>query len=1043
MKATFRIVLHALAAAFGTLAIIFAVGAWRLSSGPISLAVLSPYIEEAFQAEDLDYSIVFEDTVLTWAGWERSLDIVMTDVKALGPTGAVLASAPEISLGLSGLSLLQGVVAPTSIELIGPTVRLRRTPDGHFALVVGTEAAGESDAFTGFLSALLAAPDDQSSLGRLTRVSLVNAKLAVHDERLGVHWRAEDLNIVLDQDAVGIRGAFDLNAEVADVLTSLSGSVSFDRETGLVSNEIAFHDVEPARLAGISESFASLAALRLPLAGSVSFDMDLDGAISGVAFDLAGGEGDLDLPELFPKGFPVRHLQFTGRLSDDFRAVEAEELFLDTGGPTFEFRGLLDAAQTEIGIQATFTVADMPFDDLEAYWPESMIPTGRSWILLNVTDGVMKRFNVELDVKPGDFDGQSFRRDSVAGTMAFEGVTVNYFHPLPKVRGVRGTGTFTGEVINLDMSDGSVNGISMPAGTARMFDIASDHPEMLVMVESQGPARNALELLDHERLKLIRKVGLRPEQVSGHARTQFAVQFPMLTSIDVGDIKVSAVAALSDLAVHGLVGDLDFTKGELRVSLDSTSMDIRGNIDIEGAPAQVQWSELFTPDAPFLSRYEVEMQVDADTQRAFGLHLPHYVEGSYDMQLVYTDTDRQTRRAAVVLDAKATRLNLPEIMWSKPAGDEATIRVLVDMPPDGSFDITSFELQSTDLHALGRARMKAIFAGLENLELFSLQQGANDLGATVTPREDGGITVQVTGKSLDLRPYIETLVQGDENTGVGQEEDPAPFALDINVDRLITRSDQQLTNARALVQNKDGEFEHVFLQGTLASGGLLTVLLEPIGEKRRLLVQSDDAGSVARAFNVYDNALGGTLVMEALLHDDLPGEPVSGEVVIEDYQVVNAPTLAKLLGIASFTGILDALTGQGISFSTLRLPFSIQNDILTVDDARTSGASLGINASGTVNLSSDEANIAGTIVPAYSINSLVGNIPLIGELLVGGEGEGIFAATYTVSGPIDEPTIVVNPLAVLAPGFLRNIFSIFDRPFEADAAGEAPEQPTR
>ena len=48
---------------------------------------------------------------------------------------------------------------------------------------------------------------------------------------------------------------------------------------------------------------------------------------------------------------------------------------------------------------------------------------------------------------------------------------------------------------------------------------------------------------------------------------------------------------------------------------------------------------------------------------------------------------------------------------------------------------------------------------------------------------------------------------------------------------------------------------------------------------------------------------------------------------------------------------------------------------------------------------------------------------MLGELLTGGEGEGLFAATYQVGGTTDEPDISVNPLSVLAPGFLRRLFS--------------------
>jgi len=349
MKATLRMVLHVLAASFGSLAIIFSIGAWRLSSGPVSLAFLSPYVEEAFLAEELDYSIAFEDIVLTWAGWERSLDIVMTDATALGPNGEVLARAPEISLGLSGLSLLRGVVAPTSIELIGPTIRLRRNLDGAFSLIVGTESTGNDDAFVGFLSALLSAPDDQSSLGKLTRVAIVNADMLVDDEQLGVSWQAHNLNLSLDQDADGIYGTFDLDVEVEDIRTTLSGALAFDRASGIIANQIAIHDIEPATLADISERFAELAALRFPLSGTVSFDMNLDGAVSALSFDVTGGNGDLHLPALFPKGFPVRELRFAGAISDDFRALHVEEMRLDTGGPTFEFSG--DIQMADVGIE--------------------------------------------------------------------------------------------------------------------------------------------------------------------------------------------------------------------------------------------------------------------------------------------------------------------------------------------------------------------------------------------------------------------------------------------------------------------------------------------------------------------------------------------------------------------------------------------------------------------------------------------------------------------------------------------------------------------
>ena len=67
-------------------------------------------------------------------------------------------------------------------------------------------------------------------------------------------------------------------------------------------------------------------------------------------------------------------------------------------------------------------------------------------------------------------------------------------------------------------------------------------------------------------------------------------------------------------------------------------------------------------------------------------------------------------------------------------------------------------------------------------------------------------------------------------------------------------------------------------------------------------------------------------------------------------------------------------------------------------------------------------DLQGTIVPAYALNSIIGNIPLIGSLLLGGEGQGLFAANYRVTGSAGDPQVSVNPLSALAPGFLRRLF---------------------
>jgi len=150
--------------------------------------------------------------------------------------------------------------------------------------------------------------------------------------------------------------------------------------------------------------------------------------------------------------------------------------------------------------------------------------------------------------------------------------------------------------------------------------------------------------------------------------------------------------------------------------------------------------------------------------------------------------------------------------------------------------------------------------------------------------------------------------------------------------------------------------------------------------------------------------------------------------------MIDAPAFTKLIGIMSLTGVLDALQGEGLNFNILDAPFKLENGVLNLTQARASGPSLGVTASGQVDMGNRVLDLKGTVVPAYAINALLGKIPLIGGLFTGSEkGGGLFAATYTMKGQGENVDISINPLSALAPGALRDIFTGSDKEQEIPA----------
>jgi uncharacterized protein YhdP len=168
----------------------------------------------------------------------------------------------------------------------------------------------------------------------------------------------------------------------------------------------------------------------------------------------------------------------------------------------------------------------------------------------------------------------------------------------------------------------------------------------------------------------------------------------------------------------------------------------------------------------------------------------------------------------------------------------------------------------------------------------------------------------------------------------------------------------------------------------------------------------------------------------------------SGKIDVANFRVVQAPALARLLNAASISGFADLMQGNGIAFDHLDADFDWIDGVLTFREGRAAGSAVGITFAGPLDLGRDTMDISGTLVPVYTLNRIVGAIPLVGDLLTGGEGQGLFAATYSMRGALGEPQTSVNPLSVLAPGFIRNLFFLRDQPEPKQPAAPTPPPAT-
>ena len=1051
--------------------------AWRLSSGPISLAFLSPYMEVALSAATESFDIEFDDTTLAWAGWDRTLDIRVLNVRAVDTKGAVVASVPELSLSLSAQGLLRGMVAPRNIELFHPKLWLVRRPDGRLETELKVGSEGSEELFKGILAALVAPPDPGGPMGYLMRVAVVDADLTVEDERLGTLWRAPSTQITLQRSEVGIDAEVSFDLRVDDQVMPLSAVAEYRIADQRLDAGVTFGTVNPAVLSRVSSRFQEFARFSVPVQGTLTLDMDSRGTVDELGFHFIGGGGELALPEPAAQRLEIDKLELRGRYDGRSGVTEFERIFLDLGdrgaielpatsghkmpirsvsargrydierdrlhlasveadlnGPTVRFAAEIEGlagVRGPIALTLDGAVENIPVDQARRYWPRAWGTDVYDWCTTHLSGGILKQVSIEtriLETGDGRFDVVS-----LAGGLNIEGIAIAYLEAMPRAENVDATASFGLRRFDIELGKGSIMGLRLDEGTIAFSDLNLADQVADIEIRAHGPLRDALELIDHEPLRFASELGFTPAKTEGATETRLRIKFPTEKSLTFERIGISATSTMRGVVARDVFGFLDVHHGTLRLEANKEGMDVRGDVVIGTIPAELVWREDFGDTAENRSRYELRGRVNQDQRLTeLGLDFPPFsadiMSGPMDAHVVYSVFSDDRSRLDATLGLSQTYLSWDRVAWSKLPGAEGTAAIGLDLSAANTPTEARFEVRAGDLTAKGEASFEPEGGALERVRLETLRFGETDIEAELTALAGGAWNARLAGPNFDLAPMLDNPLDGVTLRDGGGEAGP-PLRLEAAFDRVRLGPGRELRDLTSVLQHDGWRWQEANVRGFVnpENDTFSIAIASDASGTRELAIDSTAAGDLFRAFDVYEDMVGGRLELRGKFDDAESNAPLSGTLKVADYRVLETPLLARLLSIMALTGILEALQDEGLKFTRLDSQFTLQSGTFDIVDASASGYSLGFTASGKLDARTGRVDMSGTVVPAYLINSILGWIPVLGDLLTGGEkGGGVFAATYTMTGRWDDPEIAINPLSALAPGFLRNLFDFLD-----------------
>jgi len=1014
-------------------ALLAAFAAWRLSQGPVSIGFLRPYVMDSLRQDRTSLRFTVEDTVLAWSGWERPLDLRATGVRALDPDGRVIATVPQAAIGVSFRGLLRGLFAPTTIDLIGPRATALRTEDGGFALMLGSPEGAASDALESLIAVLGSPPDRTHSLGYLRRVSITGARLDVDDRALGLAWNAPRANVIFTKDVRGIRIDASLDVDFDGTIAHFEGEGEYRASDRTAKAVVWFTDLSPALVASKFPQLKPLDAIKLPTAGYVGVGLDEFGKIVSGEVELRSASGRIEYPELWTNGLEVKSALLKSTLTRAPDRLAISEFRVELDGLTVGLRGSGTRLDDGIAVAGELNATDVKIDSWGRIWPKGVAEGARDWLTANMEHGQVPEAYANVSLRLPDDPTQSPRVEALTGTFRVEDTTVHYMRPLPPVVKASGTGTFDADHITIKVNTGALKQLRIDEGTIR-FSKLDRHPSQVdIDVVVRGPLRDPLEVLDLPRFRYMHKLGIDPAAVEGQSATRLVISLPTISSIPMSSVSLKVASNLQGVAIKNALLGRDLSDGTLTLKLDNGGMDLSGNAKVAGLPSEIVWVENFNPKEPEARRYRLRTNMDDAARTSFGVDLAPYLVGPTPVELAFVQPVKGPSDLQVRIGLEDATLALSDLEWKKPPGQKGEATMVASLVDGKLRDISALTVDAPDLKANASVAFAADGKTPSRIDITRFQSGVTDLKGTIQRRGDGGYNIDIAGPSL----YASRLVHPEDDKAARKTTKP-PLDITFNVGQAWLRSPVPLQDIKGrLVYNGD-EWSAGTLDATMPGGRSLALRLEPEGATSRFSLQSDDAGEALRIFGIYDEIVLGGLAVNATRSGGIDG-PWKGNMAVTEFRAVKAPVLAKLLTVASLTGMASILSGQGIYFTKLDAPFTVKDDVLSLENARLVGSELGLTAEGDIDFGKDQVKVTGTIVPAYTINSLLGNIPLLGRVFTGSEGSGIFAATYKIEGPVDDPSVSVNPLSMLAPGFLRNLVEgIFSG---AVRSGEEMEQP--
>jgi len=835
----------------------------------------------------------------------------------------------------------------------------------------------------------------------------------------------------LHADGTIINGTAELSAAAGRV--GLPGYIS---EPILIDEGSVRLDYDPnTHGVVISNSSVLVGGSRADLTGRIDPSRTPEGKLQALKIALKARNVSIDPDGTLKQVIPIDRIDFEGVASVGEAKLDVNDLIIVAGTAGVRLRGTFTGGERSVGISLAGRAQEVPSEVLKRLWPPMITPKTRKWVEDNVETGRVETAEFTINLAPNELADSvaqgRMRNEAINLQFGLANVTTRYFKDLPQIRGGSGTGVAQGDRFDLKLDSayiewGDQSKLTLESASMAATELLAPITTTQYLVQATGRGSAVLDFMNLPALDLLSRANIEKGRLDGNATVdlELTVRIPKDDSEE--QVSVAAKATLADAIFRGAFDDLDLEKGNITFDVAGNTLKAAGPARIGGIPVEIQVLRSLSRDGGGSAIVQASLTEEQRDKIAPGVN--NFVQGPVSVKLTLPDLSGEVSRLAFEADLSKAALKLDAIGWARGPKAKTKASFVYEKNEKGGA-IRDLELSAPDININGELDLNRKGGVSKARFPVVVLSDENRFGVSVT-QDDDGLAISLTGRSFDARPLLKSIFGGKG----GGEDAKQSYRIDIDLNRVYAQRGEVLTDVTGRIASRNGVVQQANLQGTFISGNPVVFKITPAGDVRELRVAGRDAGAALRAANLYSKIAGGALDFEAKMNNGPGGALRSGRLIIRDFEVRDEAALAEL----DRKGKPKKSAGPrkaGVAFSKLTLPFTADNRFIRIGDAVVKGPQMCATADGLIRRADGAMDIDGTIIPACALNRVPGDIPIIGDILV---GDGLFGLTYALGGAISNPKFQVNPVSAIAPGIFRRFFE-YGSPNDAGNSAARPK----